>query len=95
MDQAELVSRLRPVLFRVAGNSFEAAYCEDWSTVRSVLERHPTLHMYTVSSWNEETWVHRGLRNVNRMGFLLATNADLESSELNLTQGRPSSSDAN
>jgi hypothetical protein len=65
-----------------AATLFKSAYSEDWAAVSQLLERHPTLVLYTISSWNEETWIHKGLRQVNRMGFLLATTDAIESVEI-------------
>lgn len=69
-----LVQRIRPVLLNPGEvDAFWAAYTEDFELAARLLRAHPTLTPYTISSWGDENWVHRGIRLVNRMGCLLGT----------------------
>lgn len=66
-----LVERIRPVLLNPAEKDlFWACYTEDIDLAQRIAASHPSLFVYTISSWGDETWVHRGLRSVNRMGCL-------------------------
>ena len=70
----ELVKRIRPVHITVdETDAFWACYTEDVKLAQRIAGQHPTLTVYTISSWDNENWVHRGLRIVNRMGYLFGT----------------------
>jgi hypothetical protein len=70
----ELVRRIRPVLLNLnEQDHFWACYTEDVRLAQHLAGAHPTLVIYTISSWGNENWVHRGLRIVNRMGYLFGT----------------------
>lgn len=75
MDKTtELVRRIRPVHFHVEEiDPFWACYTENVALAQTVASKHPSLTVYTISSWDNENWVHRGLRIVNRMGYLFGT----------------------
>jgi hypothetical protein len=67
----KLVERIRPVLLNPAeADPFWACYTEDIQLAQRIAASHPSLFVYTISSWGDENWVHRGLRIVNRMGYL-------------------------
>jgi hypothetical protein len=70
----ELVNKIRPLLLNPReSDPFWACYTENTELARKLYERHPTLTVYTVTCWGRENWVHRGLRTVNRMGYLFGS----------------------
>ncbi|HUR60918.1 MAG TPA: hypothetical protein VM286_00955 [Candidatus Thermoplasmatota archaeon] len=70
----ELIRRISPVVLNPDENDlFWACYTEDHAIVQRLWKAHPSLTVYTISSWGTENWVHRGVRIVNRMGHLLGT----------------------
>lgn len=50
---------------------FWACFTEDAGAVRRILAAHSTLTLYTITSWGEEVWAHRGKRAVDRMGYCI------------------------
>lgn len=50
---------------------FWACYSEDYDLVFALWKQHPGLVLYTLCSWDEENWIYRGFRNVNRLGHIL------------------------
>ncbi len=70
----ELVRRIRPVLLNERETDvFWACFTDELRLAGELLRAHPTLTVYTISSWGEENWVHRGIRTVDRFGILLGT----------------------
>jgi hypothetical protein len=74
VNSLELLEALGPVVMSPKSPTLlGATYTEDRAKVEAVLRQHPTLFLYTVSSWAEETWIHRGERSINRLGYVLGT----------------------
>lgn len=70
--EATILGQLHPVVFNTdAPTVFQACYTEQRALVDQMLERHPTLTPYTLCSWGTETWLFRGFREVNLLGFLV------------------------
>ena len=69
-----LVRRIRPVLVNPdESDVFWACYTEKIDLAKRIAQTHPSLVIYTITNWGDENWVHRGLRTVNRMGYLFGT----------------------
>lgn len=72
-DSLEILSQrmMALVLNCKAHHIFWAGYTEDRRRVATLLEQHPTLIVYSICSWGTETWLFRGERSVNVLGYLL------------------------
>lgn len=70
----DVIKRIRPVLVDPEeSDPFWACYVENIPLAQRLAASHPTLTVYTISCWGDENWIHRGLRTVNRLGYLFGT----------------------
>jgi hypothetical protein len=67
----EFIQSIHGLVLTNDNDLFWACYSEDYELVHRILNEHPTLTLYSLCSWDDENWVYRGFRNVNRLGHLL------------------------
>lgn len=73
-SRIDFLAKVQPLLLRPGeADLFWATFTNDVVEAKRIAKTHPTLTIYTISTWGDEYWAHRGLRTVNRLGFVFGS----------------------
>lgn len=70
-NRIDFLARIDALVLEGKNHPFFSRYTEDLDLAMTAIARESKLQLYTLTAWGDEVWVHRGLRTINRLGFLV------------------------